>query len=71
MARRLLKQVITRGFISPEDAETLVPAVRKKVTDIINGSGFDDEKTITDAVRSLLRTQTGRRPMVFVAVTKT
>jgi ribonuclease J len=69
---RLLKdpEVVTRGFISPEDAETLVPAVRKKVTDIINGGGNDDEKVITDSVRSLLRNQTGRRPMIFVAVTK-
>ena len=69
---RLLKdpEVITRGFISDEDAETLVPAVRKKVTDLINGSGTDDEKVITDAVRSLLRNQTGRRPMIFVAITK-
>jgi ribonuclease J len=69
---RLLKdpEVITRGFISDEDAETLVPAVRKKVTDLINGGGTDDEKLITDAVRSLLRNQTGRRPMIFVAITK-
>ncbi|HEY5156913.1 MAG TPA: ribonuclease J [Anaerolineales bacterium] len=69
---RLLKEpeVVTRGFISDEDAETLVPAVRKKVTDIINTGGSDDEKLITDAVRSLLRNQTGRRPMIFVAVSK-
>jgi ribonuclease J len=69
---RLLKdpEVITRGFISDEDAETLVPAVRKKVTDLINEGGTDDEKVITDAVRSLLRNQTGRRPMIFVAITK-
>jgi len=69
---RLLKdpEVITRGFISDEDAETLVPAVRKKVAALINGGGTDDEKVITDAVRSLLRNQTGRRPMIFVAITK-
>lgn len=69
---RLLKEpeVVTRGFISDEDAETLVPVVRKKVTDIINTGGSDDEKLITDAVRSLLRNQTGRRPMIFVAVSK-
>jgi ribonuclease J len=69
---RLIKdpEVITRGFISPEDAETLVPIVRKKVTDLVNSAGLDDEKLITDAVRSLLRDRTGRRPMVFVAVTK-
>jgi len=71
-SNRLLKapDVITRGFISPEDAETLVPAVRKKVTDLINTSGFDDEKNISDAVRSLLRSHTGRKPMIFVALTK-
>ncbi len=69
---RLIKEpeVITRGFISPEDADTLIPAVHKKVTDLVNGGGLDDEKLITDAVRSLLRDRTGRRPMVFVAVTK-
>ena len=71
-SNRLLKdpEVITRGFISPEDAETLIPSVQKKVTDLINGAGFDDEKTIIDAVRNLLRNQTGRRPMIFVAVSK-
>ncbi len=69
---RLIKEpeVVTRGFISPEDAEAIIPSVRKKVTDLINSAGLEDEKLITDAVRSLLRNQTGRRPMVFVAVTK-
>ena len=69
---RLIKEpeVITRGFISPEDAESVIPIVRKKVTDLVNTGGLDDERLITDAVRSLLRQQTGRRPMVFAAVTK-
>jgi ribonuclease J len=69
---RLIKEpeVITRGFISPEDAEAIIPSIRKKVADIINVAGLDDEKLITDAVRALLRNQTGRKPMVFVAVTK-
>jgi mRNA degradation ribonuclease J1/J2 len=39
------------------------------VTDIVN-SGLDSEKTITDAVKSLLHNETKRRPMVFVTVTK-
>jgi ribonuclease J len=69
---RLLKEpeVITRGFLSPEDAEMIIPTVRKKVTDLVNAAGLDDEKLISDAVRSLLRSQTGRRPIIFVAVTK-
>jgi ribonuclease J len=71
-SNRLLKEpeVITRGFVSPEDADALVPVVQKKVTELVNLGGLDDEKNISDAVRSLLRNHTGRRPMVFVVVTK-
>ena len=70
-SNRLLKEpeIITRGFISPEDNEDLIPMVRRKVTDIVN-SGLDSEKTITDAVKSLLYNETRRKPMVFVTVTK-
>jgi len=70
-SNRLLKEpeIITRGFISPEDSEDLIPMVRRKVTDIVNG-GLDSEKTITDAVKSLLYNETRRKPMVFVTVTK-
>jgi ribonuclease J len=71
-SNRLLKdpEVLTRGFISPEDADGLIPAIQKKVNDLINGGGLDDEKLISDAVRSLLYNETHRRPMVFVAITK-
>ncbi len=71
-SNRLLREpeVITRGFISPEDAESLIPAVKEKVTAIVNGGGLEDEKLIIDAVRGMLHKQTGRRPMVFAAVTK-
>lgn len=70
-SNRLLKEpeIITRGFVSSEDAETMIPVVRKKVTDIVN-SGLDSEKTITNAVKSLLYNETKRRPMVFVTLTK-
>ncbi len=69
---RLLKdpEIITRGFISPEDADALIPAVRQKVKDLVDGGGLEDEKLIADAVRTLLHHRTKRRPMVFVAVTK-
>ena len=71
-SNRLIKdpEIITRGFISPEDADSIIPIVRKKVINLVNDGGQDDEKIITDSVRSLLRDKTGRRPMVFVAVTK-
>lgn len=70
-SNRLIKdpEIITRGFVSSEDAETMIPVVRKKVTDIIN-SGLDSEKAIGEAVRTLLYNESKRRPMVFVALSK-
>ncbi len=71
-SNRLLKEpeVLTRGFISTDDADGLIPAVQKKVSDLVNGGGLDNEKLIADAVRSLLYNETRRRPMVFVVSTK-
>ena len=72
LTRRLLHEpeVITRGFVSPEDAETLLPDVQKLVMDLVHDDGFDDEKDIINAVKSYLHQQTKRRPMVFVTLSK-
>ncbi len=64
-------EIITRGYVSPEEAERLIPIVQKKVVDIVNGGGLDNEKTIINAVRSFLYNETKRRPMVFVTLSKT
>lgn len=63
-------EIITRGFLSPEDAEELLPEVQKRVMDVVHGSGIDDEKDIVNAVKSYLHQQTKRRPMVFVTLSK-
>lgn len=63
-------EIITRGFVSPEDAEELIPEVRKRVMDVVHGSGIDNEKDIVSAVKSYLHQQTKRRPMVFVTLSK-
>ncbi|MBI5842841.1 MAG: ribonuclease J [Chloroflexi bacterium] len=63
-------EIITRGFVSPEDAEQLLPEVRKRVMDIIHGGGLDNEKDIVSAVKSYLHQETKRRPMVFVTMSK-
>ncbi len=71
-SNRLLKtpEVLTRGFISPDDSDGLITAIQKKVTDLVNNGGLDDEKLISDSVRSLLHNETRRRPMVFVVITR-
>src|SRR5215207_3891379 len=63
-------EIITRGFVSPEDAEELLPEVRKHIMDVVNNSGWESEKDISNAVRSYLYEETKRRPMVLITLSK-
>lgn len=63
-------EIITRGFVSPDEAASLIPDVRKLVLRMVHEDGFDDEKDIINAVKSYLHQQTKRRPMVFVTLSK-
>lgn len=63
-------EVITRGFVSPEDAEEMIPEVRKRIMETVNGGGMDNEKDIVNAVRSYLYEETKRKPMVLVTLSK-
>jgi ribonuclease J len=73
MTGRLLgePEIITRGYVSPQDAETLIPEVRKRVMEIVNGGGLENQKDIVGAVKSYLHDAVKRRPMVFVTLSKT
>ncbi|MBT3315087.1 MAG: ribonuclease J [Anaerolineae bacterium] len=62
-------EIITRGFVSPEEAEALIPVVQKKVVDLIDG-GLDDRNTIMNAIRSFLYNETKRKTMVFITLSK-
>ncbi len=63
-------EILTRGFLSPDDANELLPEVRGRIMDIVNGGGLDAEKDIAGAVKSFLYNETKRRPMVFVTLSK-
>jgi ribonuclease J len=63
-------EIITRGFVSPEDAEEMIPQVRKRIMEAVNGGGLDNEKDIVNAVKSYLYEETKRRPMVLVTLSK-
>jgi ribonuclease J len=63
-------EIITRGFVSPEEAVTLIPAVRQRIMDVVNGGGLETEKVLIDAVRTFLYNETKRRPMVFVTLSR-
>ena len=63
-------EIITRGFVSPEDAEEMIPEVRKRILQAVNGGGWENEKDIINAVRSYLYEETKRKPMVLVTLSK-
>jgi ribonuclease J len=63
-------EIITHGFISPEDAEEIIPATRKKIVEVANRGSDDIAKQVTSAIKSHLYNETRRRPMVFVTVSK-
>jgi len=64
-------EIITRGFVAADESEKLLPLVRKKVTEVVNTRGLDDEKIITEQVRSLLQLETKRKPLVIVTLSRT
>jgi ribonuclease J len=63
-------EIITRGFVSQEDAEELLPEVRKHIMNVVNNGGWDSEKDIANTVKSYLYEYTKRRPMVLVTLSK-
>ncbi|GAB4494725.1 MAG: ribonuclease J [Anaerolineales bacterium] len=71
-SNRLLEnpEIITRGFVSNEDAEDLIPLVRQRVIDVIHNGGLDMQKDIVDVVKTFIYNETRRKPMVFVTLTK-
>ncbi len=63
-------EIITRGFIASGDEGDLLKALEKKITQIVEGGGMDNERTIMNAVRTFVYKRTQRRPMVFVTLSK-
>jgi ribonuclease J len=63
-------EITTHGFVSPGDAEDIIPPTRKKIVEVVNRGGEDIAKLITAAIRSHLYNETRRRPMVFVTITR-
>ena len=63
-------EIITRGFVSHEEADELIPDVTKHIMDVVNEGGWESEKDIANTVKSYLYEYTKRRPMVFVTLSK-
>ena len=63
-------EILTRGFVTSEEAENLLPEVRRRVMQAVNSGGMSSEKDIINTIKSYLHQETKRRPMVFVTLSK-
>ncbi len=63
-------EILTHGFILPREANGLIDQARRKVTDTVSRANGNLKKDVEDAVRTLLYSETRRRPIVFVSVNK-
>ena len=63
-------EIITRGFIHPDDAVDLIPAMSKRVARAVRSAEGDVRSTVKQVLKSYLFNETRRRPQIFVAVTE-
>lgn len=63
-------EILTRGFISDDEAKAFIPKVSKRVVDVIHSGGFQMEKDIVSIVKTFVFNETRKRPMIFVTMTK-
>ncbi|NTV36150.1 MAG: ribonuclease J [Anaerolineaceae bacterium] len=64
-------EVITKGFIMPRDAEDLLSGARRKISDALLKANGNMQKDLQQAVSNYIYTETHRRPIVFVTISRT
>lgn len=69
---RMLQEadVITRGFMTPNDCVELVTGVKRRIGDTVVKANGNLQGDVEQTVRSYLYNETKRRPMVFVTVNR-
>jgi ribonuclease J len=63
-------EIITRGFILPRDGDELLAQTRRRVVDATSRANGNLKHDVEEAVRAYLYSETHRRPMVFVSVSR-
>jgi len=63
-------EIITRGFVYKHEANQLLAAARKHIARTVQRSNGNVQKDVEQTVKSFLYNETGRRPMVFVTISR-
>ena len=65
-----MPEIISRGFITHDDADDIFNGLRAKVFDTASKANGNLQKDVEQAVGNFLYSETHRRPMVFVNIVK-
>ncbi|MEN6480858.1 MAG: ribonuclease J [Anaerolineaceae bacterium] len=71
--RRILREdpeITSRGFIMSSDAQELASQVRVRIENAVSHANGNLQKDVEQAVRSFIYSETRRRPIVFVNISK-
>jgi len=63
-------EIITRGFVYTQNADELMAATRKVITDMVWNSEGDLQNEVQQALKAFFYNETKRRPMIFVTVNR-
>ncbi len=63
-------ELITRGFMVAGDADTLMEGMRKKINDTVARANGSARKDLEQAISNYIYSETHRRPMVFVTLSR-
>jgi ribonuclease J len=63
-------EIASRGFLLTRDADELLYALGKKVTEVVARANGNLQKDVEQAIRTQLYQETRRSPMVFVSVSQ-
>ncbi len=63
-------EIITRGFVYKHDANDLIAAARKHIARTVQHANGNVQKDVEQTIKSFLYNETGRRPMVFVTISR-
>lgn len=63
-------EVLTRGFIHPEDSEILLADARRRIVEAVSRGNGNLQEDLQQMLKSFLYNETKRRPTVFVTLSR-
>jgi ribonuclease J len=63
-------EILSKGFVIARESEEIFTAVRRKVTETVSRANGSLQKDVEQTVGDYLYSETHRRPMVFVTVSR-